>query len=365
LNSLTVHVRVKASQVDAAVNRRVINTLLPTLHRVSTKSILPPNKSANNAALFTNMDDLSISFQRIGLEHSPPAQYHTLHLTYPALHLLPEGAWLYLIPPSDCCYREAPRFGAYHLTPENLSFFHRFPVNPMVRFLPRLEVASDLLAINTLAAAAGQSHLECVSFVDASGVLQHLISLTVTWTHNNDDPANTRQYTYQLSDLELKCTFALNAAHNAHPWLDLLFNLVYRVSDRAYLHVHEQLRAYDSTKMLLQDLLWTDVWNSAPNRPGHELLMTRLECQLDNDRRIPLSSLDAENLAAHAGQPLSIVLPCGHTQSYMYALICAMPDLKCLEASCRECGLPVLGPGDVIALANRLNRAERCSFYWG
>ena len=106
------------------------------------------------------MDDLNLAFQRSVLGHSPPTQYHTLHLIYPSLHLIPEGSWLYLNPPTDCCYREAPRLGTYHLTPDNLSFFHRFPVNHMVRFLPRLEIASDLLAINTLAAVAGRSHLE-------------------------------------------------------------------------------------------------------------------------------------------------------------------------------------------------------------
>lgn len=126
------------------------------------------------------MADLISTFERIALEHSPPPiQYHTLYLTYPALHLLPEGTWLYLSPPTDCCYREAPRLESYHLTVDNLSFFHRFPVNPLVRFLPPLEIASDLLAINTLAAAAGRSHLECASFIDAAGEVQHVICLTV------------------------------------------------------------------------------------------------------------------------------------------------------------------------------------------
>jgi hypothetical protein len=233
----------------------------------------------------------------------------------------------------------------------------------MVRFIPRLDTASGLLAIDTLAAAPGRSHLECVSFVDASGLVQHIVCLTVSWNHH-DAASEPTQHTYKLSDIELACTFGMNAAHNAHPWLDLLFNLVYRCSDRAYLHVQEQLRAHDPTTMVHQELLWSNVWDSQPNLPGHELLMTRLECQLEDGSRIPLSSLDAENLSAHAGQPLSIVLPCGHTQLYMYAMIRAMPDHKCLEASCRKCSQPVLGPADVIALSNRLNRVERYNFSW-
>jgi hypothetical protein len=48
----------------------------------------------------------------------------------------------------------------------------------------------------------------------------------------------------------------------------------------------------------------------------------------------------------------------------MYAMIRAMPDHNCLEASCRKCSQPVLGPADVIALSNRLNRVERYNFSW-
>ena len=344
------------------MSRRAARILLPNLDRVSKMTTLP-SKQASQEALLAIMDNLSLTSQKAGMEHSPPTQYHTLHLSYPALHLIPEGSWLYLNAPTDCRYREAPQLGTYHLTPKNLSLFHRFPVNSMMRFLPSLEFASDLLAINTLAAAPGQSHLECVSFFNADLQVQHIICLTVSWNHE-DGTSRPTQYTHQLSDTELTCAFGMNAAHNAHPWLDLLFNLVYRCSDRAYLHVQEQLRAQDPATMAHQDLLWTHVWNSEPNLPGHELLMTRLECQLEDGSRVPLSSLDTENLAAHAGQPLSIVLPCGHTQQYMYALICALPDHKCLEASCRKCSQPVLGPADVIALSNRLNRVERYNFYW-
>lgn len=137
------------------------------------------------------MDDLSSTFQKCSMEHSRPAQYHTLHLTYPALHLIPEGSWLYLNPPADCCYREAPQLGTYHLTPDNLSFFHRFPVHPMARSMPRLVLASDLLSINALATAPGQSHLECVSFFNAAGVIRHIISLTVSWAHGDAAPGRT------------------------------------------------------------------------------------------------------------------------------------------------------------------------------
>lgn len=116
--------------------------------------------------------------------------------------------------------------------------------------------------------------------------------------------------------------------------------------------------------MVQQELLWANVWNTEPNVAGHELLMTRLKCQLEDGSKVALSELDAENLVAHSGQQLSILLPCGHMQQYLYAMLRAMPDHKCLEASCRKCSQTVLGPGEMIALANRLNRTERTNFYW-
>ena len=92
--------------------------------------------------------------------------------------------------------------------------------------------------------------------------------------------------------------------------------------------------------MVHQELLLRNVWNSQPDIPGHEILMTRLECQCDDGNKVPLSELDAENLMAHAGQPLSIVLPCGHAQLYMYAMIrapCLTSDVSRLRAGSAAC----------------------------
>jgi hypothetical protein len=142
------------------------------------------------------MADISSALENMTLENAPPppTQHHVLNLIYPAIRLLPDGTSLHLARPMDCAHREQPRLGTYHLSAENLSFFQ-------------------------------------------------------------DKDADIVQYRYELSDADLRRTFSLNAAHNAYPWLDLLFNLVYRCSDRAYLHVQEQLLAHVPTYASQQEAL--------------------------------------------------------------------------------------------------------------
>jgi hypothetical protein len=311
------------------------------------------------------MADISSALENMTLENAPPppTQHHVLNLIYLAIRLLPDGTSLHLARPTDCAHREQPRLGTYHLSAENLSFFHRFAVKPLARYLPQFEDGLNLLTINVLAAAAGHSHLECVSYLDAYGEVQHIVCLTVTWNAQDKD-ADIVQYRYELSDADLRRTFSLNAAHNAYPWLDLLFNLVYRCSDRAYLHVQEQLLAHVPTYASQQEALWAAFWDTQPSESGRELFMSRLQCQLADGSGVALSDLDPENLAAHSQQPLRVLLACGHTQRFVYAHVRRMQDIACLEASCHKCGHPVLGPADMIALANRLSRIEREWFIW-
>jgi hypothetical protein len=263
------------------------------------------------------MAEISPDFANMALEYSPPAhtEQHVLKISYPAIRLLPDECNLHLEPPTDCSYRERSALGTYHLSAENLSFFHRFAVKPLARYLSQFEVGPDLLTINTLAAAAGHSHLECVSFLEACGEVQHIVCLAVTWSAQ-DEVADTILYRYELFDADLRRTFSLNAAHNPYPWLDLLFNLVYRCSDRAYLHVHEQLLAHVPTYASQQEALWAAFWNTQSCESGRELFMSRLQCQLADGSEIALSDLDPENLAAHAQQPLRVLLACGHTQRF-------------------------------------------------
>lgn len=240
------------------------------------------------------MTDISSAFDTMALE-MPVTQYHMLHLTYPALHLLPPGAHLFLTPSTDCSYRERPRVGTYHL--DDLSFFHRFPATSQVYHAPTNEQgSSDLLDISTLAAVSGESRLECVSYIDTDSVVQHAVHLTVSWS-DQDGEVN---YFFQLSDRDLQLTLSLNVVCSVHLWLDLLSNLIYRRSDRAYLHVEKQLQAQDPAAAAQQEALWVSVWDSEPNITGRDMLMSRLKCELQNGTKVALSDLDPENLAAHS-----------------------------------------------------------------
>jgi hypothetical protein len=126
----------------------------------------------------------------------------------------------------------------------------------------------------------------------------------------------------------------------------------------------KQLRAHSPAHVSQQEALWGEFWDTEPSIPGRELFMSRLQCRLADGSRIALSDLDPENLAAHSQQPLRVLLACGHAQRFVYAHVRAMQDIACLEASCHECGHPVLGPADMIALANRLSHIEREWFIW-
>jgi hypothetical protein len=155
------------------------------------------------------MADISSALENMTLENAPPppTQHHVLNLIYLAIRLLPDGTSLHLARPTDCAHREQPRLGTYHLSAENLSFFHRFAVKPLARYLPQFEDGLNLLTINVLAAAAGHSHLECVSYLDAYGEVQHIVCLTVTWNAQDKD-ADIVQYRYELSDADLRRTFS-------------------------------------------------------------------------------------------------------------------------------------------------------------
>lgn len=102
------------------------------------------------------MADLSSALAAITLDLSAPTRYHVLHMTYPALHLLPDGVEPYLDPPKDQVYREKPHLGLYHLNSPNLSFFHRFAIGSTAAdgspMLPDVDdVPADFLAnINAL-----------------------------------------------------------------------------------------------------------------------------------------------------------------------------------------------------------------------
>lgn len=138
---------------------------------------------------------------------------------------------------------------------------------------------------------------------------------------------------------------------------------MHRSSDRAFLHVQQQLSTTPASAFHTE-LLYTDKWDTEPSIPGYQALMSRLTTQLPDGSVIALSDVDAENLAAHAQRSIEVHLPCGHSRAFRYERLRAMTDKASLQAECRVCKQRILGYEQTVALLNRIERTARDNFYW-
>lgn len=312
------------------------------------------------------MADLNSAFQGITLNPPPPAPptiYHTLNITFPAMHLLPEDSVPYLRAPKDHTYREKPKLGAYHLTPDNLSFFHRFPVTPNPNQTAQPSDPNDLPAIvNSLAESAGHSSLEIAS-VDrgsAEGVW-HILCLTIIPRKKEDSEplAKATRYTFHLSEEKLKRLLGLQNRLD-HPWLALVSNLLNRESDRAYLQVMQQLIAVDVN--LARQEEHRHEWDTAVIKSGNLLMAARLGVQLEDGTLVALSSLDPQKFAAHENEPIPFVLPCAHTAEYTFRTLRKLTDAKSATASCPTCSEKILSSPQTALQLLKLEREVKADF---
>jgi hypothetical protein len=324
------------------------------------------------------MGDLSSAFESLGFvpNTSPPEQYHTLNITYPALNLLPDNNNTppYLYPPKDLHFRQRPRLDRYHLTPTNLSFFHRIPVNRLLGlafaslYSGTLHADEFLKLISSLVKAPGQSTLEIVSFEsedpEHGTCIYHIFHATVSRAGTNISTLHT----CQMSDRELKSLFKIygpswsHGAAGRHTWLALAKNLIYRESDRACLHVARQLEASTTPAYRGEGAHWARDWETSKLNSGSFLLASRLQCQLGNGEWIPVHDLDRENLFAHSHEQMQFLLPCGHEASFALKALSMTQDSKSAEVACVECGEKVLGDKEMAELALRLEYQQRASF---
>lgn len=287
-------------------------------------------------------------------------RWHTLRMSYPVLGLLPDGAQLHLCPPQDCSYREKPRLGSYHLTDDNLMFFHRFPTNP--EFAPRTfdEDMSDFLtAVHIVASAPGQSFLFGASFRDSDGLVQHIFCLMDMIPSEAEGFCYAASDYFQLSDQDLASLVASRDNANDREWLDTLYDLIRRCSDRAYLNVMKVLGHNIPELAREPDNRY---WNTEPNTSGQEIIPSQLRWQLEDGRIAILGGLDAQTLQTQARQQTDVLLPCGHTELYVHAQIIDTSDTDCLQASCSTCGETVLTPEYIKMLKHRFDRAAREKF---
>ncbi|KAM0688918.1 hypothetical protein Q7P36_010994 [Cladosporium allicinum] len=312
------------------------------------------------------MADLSSAFEGLGVVQntSPPQQYHTLNITYPALDLLPGNATPELYQPKHLFLRQRPKLERYHLTPSNLAFFHRIPVNRFLGlayaplFNSSLHAGEFLDLISSLVKAPGNNNLEVVSFDsgDLMGIC-HTFRATVTWA----SPGGTPHPTVHMCRITA-FAFETLLRTSPNPWLALVSNLINRASDRACLHVANQLQASNKPAHRGEGARWARDWEAMTPRSGSFLLASRLQCQLGNGEWIPLHELDRENVAFYSNEQIPFRLPCGHGARLALRALSLTEDSKCAEVACPSCGEKVLGDQDLAELALRVEHQERAAF---
>ena len=328
-----------------------------------------------------NMADLTTAFETLGLatNPSPPPQYHTLNITYPALDLLPANAAPYIYPPKDLRFRQRPKLCAYHLTPSNLSYFHRIPVNKYLGLnfpssfnsSPHADGFLELIA--SLTKAPGDSTLEIVSFDnngDSGGVedIQHILRATVSWNDPGQNVSQPKIHACQIPAAQLdtllaRCSpTASTSSVGHHPYLSLISDLIHRSTDRACLHVAKNLQDSNKPAHRGEGARWARDWETCVPRSGAFLLASRLQCQRGDGGWVPLHGLDGENLIAHKDEKIVFLLPCGHSASFALKALSLTEDGKSAEVACPSCRERILGEKELAELNLRLNVQERAVF---
>lgn len=210
-------------------------------------------------------------------------------MIYPALYLLPPGTEPYFHPPKDHIYREKPKLGAYHLTPDNLSFFHRFALTQHSQLDNNSLGSNDLLSTtNAITMSAGTTNFEIASFDRGHGnVSQRVCLRTMLQVTNGGE--KYRQFYFTLSAHELYTLLDSGASDGSFPWTELLSNLLHRESDRAYLHVQQRLMTTSVALACREEALYADQWDTEVATDVGELMAVRLKCQASDGSWVPLS----------------------------------------------------------------------------
>lgn len=198
----------------------------------------------------SNHNNLANYFQNLGLQEDR-LDYHELTIEYPVLDLIlpEEDTSPCLRPPQNIEFREQPDGSKYHLPLTGTDFKVRIPLKSASRSpLSNLGIISA--AIQTLSSAPGHSLLQIASYSSPSDGDSYIFRLLT------EDPVNGQYQTAVESDLSGLEWEAERTALKAEKWARLADNLINRASDRAYLHVHENLRLYSWYRKLVQSESW-------------------------------------------------------------------------------------------------------------
>lgn len=129
------------------------------------------------------------------------------------------------------------------MTPDNLSFFHRFAVTQHSQLVDNSLDSNDLTStVNAITMTAGTTNLEIVSFDRGYGNVSHRFCLSTIW-QVTDGGEKYKQVCFTLSAHELDTLSDSGASDGVFSWIELRSNLLHRESDRAYLYVKHWLMA--------------------------------------------------------------------------------------------------------------------------
>lgn len=313
-----------------------------------------------------SLDGLTLAQTRV--------QHHTLHLNFPATDLLPPNTVPWLEPPRNLVYREQPCLNTFLLEADNLGFFHRFRVqsetanaNSLCEFGDGCEsLISTLESLQYL--QAGHSKLDFVAYEDEIEGIIYLFRLCASLSPPKPGvPAIETTLFFHFHKLQLE---PLYTAAETHAWADLILSLIERSTDRAYLHVQQNLHSRHPGAALACDMLYASHWGSRWPPTPQQMVKRSMACQDQGGNAVTLlSDLDDENLRAHADERLEVWLPCGCKTSVTIRGIEALSEPECLTLECNECNRLVLTSADRDTLGLEAEQAIRDEYaqfdlYW-
>jgi hypothetical protein len=185
-------------------------------------------------------NDLANCFQSLGLQGNL-ADYHELVIEYPVLELvLPEaGTSACLRPPQNIEFREEPDASRYHIPQTGTDYIIRLPLGSATKPSPfASNPASISTAIQNLSSGPGHSILQIASYSSRSEGESHIFRLVT------EDPVSGQYEIITENDFSSLEWEAERSALSTEKWTRLAQDLINRSSDRAYFHVHDELRFY-------------------------------------------------------------------------------------------------------------------------
>jgi hypothetical protein len=187
----------------------------------------------------SNPFDLANSFQNLGLQENR-VDYHELAIEYPVLELiLPEaGTSPCIRPPQNIEFREQPDALKYNFPQTGTDYIIRLPLASARPHLFPSNAASISTAIQNLSTSPGHSILQIASYSSRSDGESFIFRLVT------ENPVNGEYTIVTENDFSSLEWEAERISLSTEKWTRLAQDLINRSSDRAYFHVHAELRFY-------------------------------------------------------------------------------------------------------------------------